>query len=97
MRYPKGAIVLSDALDVPALRKVYQAGHATAWQRQHERVWAIGVGCELFSQQPAGVAAIAKESWLDEYWLHAITGAMEITRNSRSRSRANRGFRTLPR
>ena len=32
MRYPKGAIVLSDALDVPALRKVYQAGHATAWQ-----------------------------------------------------------------
>jgi hypothetical protein len=32
MRYPKGAIVLSDALDVPALRKVYQAGHATAPQ-----------------------------------------------------------------
>ena len=32
MRYPKGAIVLSDALDVPALRKVYQSGHATAWQ-----------------------------------------------------------------
>ena len=32
MRYPKGAIVLSDSLDVPALRKVYQAGHATAWQ-----------------------------------------------------------------
>src|ERR1700681_570967 len=32
MRYPKGAIVLSDALDVPALRKVYQAGHATARQ-----------------------------------------------------------------
>ena len=24
--------MLSDALDVPALRKVYQAGHATAWQ-----------------------------------------------------------------
>ena len=32
MRYPKGSIVLSDSLDVPALRKVYQAGHATAWQ-----------------------------------------------------------------
>ena len=32
MRYPKGSIVLSDALDVPALRKVYQAGHVTAWQ-----------------------------------------------------------------
>src|SRR5579872_5620528 len=32
MRYPKGSIVLSDALDVPALRKVYQAGHATASQ-----------------------------------------------------------------
>src|ERR1700682_2266727 len=32
MRYPKGSIVLSDTLDVPALRKVYQAGHATAWQ-----------------------------------------------------------------
>ena len=32
MRYPKGTIVLSDAQDVPALRKVYQAGHATAWQ-----------------------------------------------------------------
>jgi hypothetical protein len=32
MRYPKGSIVLSDAADVPALRKVYQAGHVTAWQ-----------------------------------------------------------------
>ncbi len=32
MRYPKGSIVLSDSLDVPALRKVYQAGHVTAWQ-----------------------------------------------------------------
>ena len=32
MRYPKGSIVLSDALDVPALRKVYQAGHITASQ-----------------------------------------------------------------
>ena len=32
MRYPKGSIVLSDALDVPALRKVYQAGHVTASQ-----------------------------------------------------------------
>ena len=32
MRYPKGTIVLSDSLDVPALRKTYQAGHATAWQ-----------------------------------------------------------------
>ena len=32
MRYPKGSIVLSDTLDVPALRKVYQAGHVTAWQ-----------------------------------------------------------------
>ena len=32
MMYPKGSIVLSDSLDVPALRKVYQAGHVTAWQ-----------------------------------------------------------------
>ena len=32
MRYPKGSIVLSDTLDVPALRKVYQAGHVTAPQ-----------------------------------------------------------------
>ena len=32
MRYPKGSIVLSDSLDVPALRKVYQAGHVTARQ-----------------------------------------------------------------
>ena len=32
MRYPKGSIVLSDTADVPALRKVYQAGHVTAWQ-----------------------------------------------------------------
>ena len=32
MRYPKGSLVLSDTVDIPALRKVYQAGHATAWQ-----------------------------------------------------------------
>lgn len=32
MRYPKGSIVLSDSLDVPVLRKAYQAGHVTAWQ-----------------------------------------------------------------
>lgn len=32
MRYPKGSIILSDSIDVPALRKVYQAGHITAWQ-----------------------------------------------------------------
>ena len=32
MRYPKGSIVLSDSLDVPALRKVYQAGHVSACQ-----------------------------------------------------------------
>jgi hypothetical protein len=32
MRYPKGSIVLSDSLDVPALRKVYQGGHVTGWQ-----------------------------------------------------------------
>ena len=32
MRYARGSIVLSDSLDIPALRKVYQGGHVTAWQ-----------------------------------------------------------------
>jgi hypothetical protein len=32
VRYPKGSIVLSESLDIAALRKIYQGGHVTAWQ-----------------------------------------------------------------
>jgi hypothetical protein len=52
-------------------------GHAAARQGQHEHVWAIGIGCEFLSKHPARVAAIAKESRLDKYWLHVSSSLVE--------------------
>jgi hypothetical protein len=34
---------------------------------------------ELFGEQSARIAAIAKESWLNEYWLHVSSSPMEAT------------------
>src|SRR6202171_4539897 len=54
-------------------------GYAAARRRRHKHVRSIGIGCEFFSEPPARFAAIAKESRLNEYWLHVSSSLVEAT------------------
>jgi hypothetical protein len=69
--------------------------HAAARQRQHEHVWAIGIGCEPFSEQPASVAAIAKEPLLTGRPLHVSSSVVSPPPRSFSMPFAARTIRTI--
>src|ERR1700730_2621331 len=58
-------------------------GNTTPRQRQHKQIRAIRVSGELRGEESARLAAIAKESWPEHFWLYvhvllSLTGACKI-------------------